>query len=50
MRHRSENLSRTIAITIICIVATILALSFVGYVGERIVSLKQTIATPNKGV
>ena len=43
MRHHSDSLSRTIAITIVCAVALILGVSAVGYVGERIVTLAQSM-------
>jgi len=39
MRHKQESLARTLAVTLVCCVAVILAVSFVGYVGERIVNL-----------
>jgi len=48
MKHRSESLSRALAIAVVCIVATILALSFVGYVGERLTTLHQTMQA-NRG-
>jgi hypothetical protein len=43
MKH--DSLSRTLAVTLVCAVAIILAVSFVGYVGERLV----TIAAQTKG-
>lgn len=39
MRPHSESLSRTLAITLVLIVAVILGLSAVGYVGERLVTI-----------
>ncbi len=43
MRHQTESLKRTLAITLVCAVAIILAVSFVGYVGERLVNLAQSV-------
>ncbi len=43
MRHQSESLKRTIAITLVCAVALILGVSAVGYVGERIVQVAQSM-------
>ncbi len=43
MRHQSESLKRTIALTLVCAVALILAVSAIGYVGERIVNLAQSM-------
>lgn len=40
--HRNETLVRACALVVVCAVAIILGISFVAYVGERIVGLATT--------